>query len=183
MRIVMRKEFRYVQIVALATAALLYLGLKTSLSGSQVPEKDVFLIVKRVVDGDTLKLSNSKTVRLIGIDTPELHYSSKLARDAKRSRKDIDTIRSLGKRAAHFTKTLVSGKKVRLEFDVAQKDRYGRLLAYLYLEDGTFVNAEIVKQGYAKIMTVPPNVRYAEYFVKLEREARADKRGLWGEAE
>ncbi|MFA5005554.1 MAG: thermonuclease family protein, partial [Candidatus Omnitrophota bacterium] len=74
---------------------------------------------------------------------------------------------------------LVEGKKVKLEFDIERRDRYGRLLAYAYLEDGTFVNAEIIRQGYASLMTYPPNVKYADMFLKLYQEARVNKRGLW----
>ena len=67
-----------------------------------------------------------------------------------------------------------------LEFDVDRRDRYERLLAYVYLkDDGVFVNAEIVKQGYASLLTIPPNVKYADLFLKLYREARENRRGLW----
>jgi micrococcal nuclease len=68
---------------------------------------------------------------------------------------------------------------VKLQYDVDRIDQYGRTLAYVYLEDGTFVNAEIVKNGYAQIMTVPPNVKYADKFLKLQQEARENNRGLW----
>jgi len=88
---------------------------------------------------------------------------------------------ALGKRAHLFTKNLVEGKKVRLEFDVQKRDRYDRLLAYVYLEDGTFVNAEIVRQGYAQVMTIPPNVKYQELFLRLQKEARENGRGLWSD--
>ena len=118
-------------------------------------------------------------MRLIGIDTPESRYNSKLERDSKRSRKDMDSIIKLGKEASSFTKRLVEGKKVRLEFDVEKHDRYGRLLAYVYLEDGTFVNGKIVEEGYAQVMTIAPNVKYAQVFLKSEREARQKGRGLW----
>jgi micrococcal nuclease len=73
---------------------------------------------------------------------------------------------------------------VRLEFDVQERDRYGRLLAYVYLEDGTFVNAEILRQGYGVLLTVPPNVKFAEEFLEIQRQAREAGRGLWkGERE
>jgi len=138
------------------------------------------ILVKRAVDGDTLVLENGERVRLIGIDTPELHESKKLYRDAQRSGEDVKTIQGMGKRAAEFTKDLVEGKRVRLEFDVERKDKYGRLLAYVYLvDDGAFVNAKIVEEGYASLMTYPPNVKYADEFVKLYREARENNRGLW----
>ena len=85
----------------------------------------------------------------------------------------------MGKEASSFTRKLVEGKKVRLEFDIKKHDRYGRLLAYVYLEDGTFVNSRIIEEGYAQVMTITPNVKYAQIFLKLEREARQKKKGLW----
>lgn len=137
------------------------------------------ILVKRVIDGDTLRLESGERVRLIGIDAPEMHESKKLYRDAQRTQQDVATIKKLGKRAYEFTKNLVEGKRVRLEFDVEKYDRYGRLLAYVYLEDGRLVNAEIIKEGFASLMTIPPNVKYADEFLKWYREARENKRGLW----
>ncbi len=137
------------------------------------------ILVSRVVDGDTLKLENGERVRLIGIDTPELHESQKLDRDSQRSGQDKKLIQGMGKQAYEFTKNLVEGKHVRLEFDLERNDRYGRLLAYVYLQDGTFVNAEIIKQGYASLMTYAPNVKYVDLFRKLYTEARENRRGLW----
>jgi micrococcal nuclease len=137
------------------------------------------ILVARAVDGDTLKLENGERIRLIGIDTPEMHESAKLYRDSKKSGQDLKTIQALGKRAYEFTRDLVEGKRVRLEFDAEKHDKYKRLLAYVYLKDGTFVNAEIVKQGYASLMTYPPNIRYVDTFKKLYQEARENNRGLW----
>jgi len=137
------------------------------------------IYIRRVIDGDTIQLESGERVRLIGIDTPEMHESDKLYRDSQRSGEDIKVIKELGQRAYQFTKKLVEGKRVSLEFDVEKYDRYNRLLAYVYLKDGTFVNAEIVKQGYASLLTIPPNVRYADLFTKFYREARENKRGLW----
>ena len=137
------------------------------------------ILVTRAVDGDTLVLENKERVRLIGIDTPEMHESNKLLRDAQRSGQDVKTIQALGRRAYEFTKGLVEGKLVSLEFDVEKHDKYGRLLAYVYLKDGTFVNAEIVKQGFASLMTIPPNVKYADLFKELYKEARETRCGLW----
>lgn len=139
------------------------------------------ILVVRAVDGDTLKLENGERVRLIGIDTPEMHESQKLYRDSRKSGQDIRTIQALGRRSYEFTRALVEGKRVRLEFDVEKRDKYDRLLAYAYLKDNTFVNAEIVKQGYADLMTYPPNVKYVELFKQLYREARENNRGLWKE--
>jgi len=137
------------------------------------------ILVTRVVDGDTLVLANKERVRLIGIDTPEMHDSNKLNRDAQRSGQDAEAIKQLGRRSYEFTKKLVEGKRVRLEFDVERLDKYKRLLAYVYLPDGSMLNAEIIEQGYASLMTYPPNVKYADLFLKLYQEARKNRRGLW----
>jgi micrococcal nuclease len=124
-----------------------------------------------VVDGDTFVLAGGERVRLIGIDTPETVHPHK-------------PIEHLGPEASEFAKRLLSGQMVRLEFDVQERDRYGRLLAYVYLEDGTFVNAEILRQGYGVLLTVPPNVKFAEEFLEIQRQAREAGRGLWkGERE
>ena len=122
--------------------------------------------VARVVDGDTIKLSNGETVRYIGIDTPETKHPKK-------------PVQYYGKEASEANKRLVDGKEVRLEFDVDKRDRYGRLLAYVYIDD-IFVNAWLVKNGYAKVSTYPPNVKYQQLFLDLERKARENNRGLWG---
>jgi len=121
--------------------------------------------VKRVIDGDTLLLSNRERVRLIGVDTPETKHPQK-------------PVERFGKEAYLFTKRMVEGKEVRLEFDWQKRDKYGRLLAYVYLTDGTFLNAEIIKQGYGFAYTRFP-FKYLEEFRKYEREARDNKRGLW----
>ena len=107
-----------------------------------VHAEDLYLVT-RVVDGDTIVLSNGERLRYIGVDTPETKHPKK-------------GLQCYGKEASAFNKKLVEGKKVKLEFDVQQKDRYGRLLAYVYLEDGTFVNAELLRKGYAQVMTIPP---------------------------
>ena len=146
--------------------------------GSKYDYSDI--LVRRVIDGDTLQLDNGKRVRLIGIDTPEVHFSKGIYQQAKRLNKDIETIKVLGRQATQFTKELVEGKKVRLEFDVEKYDKYDRLLAYVYLKDGLFVNEEIIRQGYAQILTIPPNVKYKDVFLEAQREAKENNRGLWG---
>jgi micrococcal nuclease len=119
----------------------------------------------RAVDGDTIKLANRETVRLIGVDTPESVHPSK-------------PVEYFAKEASAFTASLVVGRYVRLEYDQTLRDRYGRLLAYVYLDDGTFVNAEIIKQGYGFAYIKYP-FKYMDEFVQYEREAREAKRGLW----
>jgi len=137
------------------------------------------ILVKRVIDGDTLQLESGERVRLIGIDTPEIHESNKLYRDAQRTKQDAATIQKMGMQAFAFTRSLVENKRVSLEFDAERHDKYKRLLAYVYLKDGTFVNAKIIEEGYASIMTIPPNVKHADLFLKLYRQARENRRGLW----
>ncbi|MCU0666567.1 MAG: thermonuclease family protein [Candidatus Omnitrophica bacterium] len=136
-------------------------------------------IVKRAVDGDTLLLASGQRVRLIGIDTPETHDSPKLYRDSKRNKMSVRLIKAMGEKAYSFTRDLVEGKRVRLEFDVQKRDQYNRLLAYVYLEDGTFVNEKIIREGYAYLLTIPPDVKYASLFKEAFDEARVNHRGLW----
>lgn len=163
------RHLKFAQVLAVAAAALVFLAARDS----------DFFYVSRVIDGDTIKLSNGEKVRLIGIDTPETYFSDKLLRDSRRSRKDVKTIQGMGGRSTEFVKTLVGGKRVRLEYDVQKRDRYKRLLAYVYLEDGTFVNGRIVEEGYAQVMTIPPNVKYADHLARLQKAARENKKGLW----
>lgn len=139
------------------------------------------ILVTRVIDGDTIELENGERVRLIGIDTPEIRYNKKLIRDIRRTKQDAATIIKLGRKSAIFTKNLVEDKRVRLEFDVEKRDKYGRLLAYVYLPDGRMVNEEILKAGYGQLYTIPPNVKYVEVFIKAQRLARQYNRGLWME--
>ena len=180
-----RKELKLIQAVVLAAAVIIYAGSKLIHipGGAHAASKSETVFVARAVDGDTLKLSDGRRVRLIGVDTPELHYSDKLLRDSKRTRKDIKAIQAMGERAADFTKRLCEGKAVRIESDVRKSDKYGRLLAYLYLEDGTFINAKILEEGYGQVMTIPPNVKYADYFLKLQRQARESRKGLWDDTD
>jgi len=121
----------------------------------------------RVVDGDTIILDNGERVRLIGVDTPE----------TKHPRKPVEYF---GKEASAFTKKMVEGKMVRLEYDWQERDKYGRMLAYVYLMDVTFLNAEILKQGYGHAYTRFP-FKYLEKFKQYEKEARKAKRGLWAD--
>ncbi len=142
-------------------------------------------IVIKIVDGDTLWVhygGQREKVGLIGIDTPESKVNTNAKRDAKRSGQDIKTITAMGKRATEYVSSLIKpGDKVTIEFDVEQRDRYGRLLGYVYLSNGKMLNEEIVKAGYANIMTILPNVKYKDKFLKAYKRARERKRGLWGE--
>ncbi len=139
--------------------------------------------VIKIIDGDTLWVYygiQREKVRLIGIDTPESKVNTKAKRDAERSGQDIKTITAMGKRATEYVESMIKlGDLITIEFDVQQRDRYGRLLGYVYLLNGKMLNEEIVKAGYANVMTIPPNAKYQDKYLKAYREARENKRGLW----
>ena len=126
--------------------------------------------VTRVVDGDTIHVDvggRDEDVRYIGVDTPE-------------SVKPGTPVQCFAKRASAFNRRLVAGEKVRLVRDAEERDRYGRLLAYVYrANDGLFVNARLVRGGYAVPLTIPPNVAHADEFRTLAAVARRKGRGLW----
>ena len=126
--------------------------------------------VVRVVDGDTIHVEvdgRREKVRYIGVDTPE-------------SVKPGTRVQCYAKRSSAFNKHLVAGQRVRLVPDAEARDRYGRLLAYVYrTSDGLFVNAALVRRGYAHTLTIPPNVAHAGEFRRLAATARRAGRGLW----
>jgi micrococcal nuclease len=126
--------------------------------------------VTRVVDGDTIHVrvdGRREKVRYIGVDTPE-------------SVKPGAPVECFAKRASAFNTRLVAGERVRLVLDDEARDRYGRLLAYVYrARDGLFVNAALVRRGYAVALTIPPNVAHADELRRLAASARRKQRGLW----
>lgn len=150
----------------------------SDVSQETVASKEWHRVVK-VYDGDTFKLDNGVKVRLIGIDTPESHDNPKLARDVKKQGKSKRELLRMGQQAAEFSQSLLQDQLVRLEYDVSPLDKYQRTLAYVYLQDGTFVNAKIIREGYAYPLTIPPNVKYAHQFKEYFDEARLNQRGLW----
>ncbi len=109
-------------------------------------------------------------VRYIGIDTPEVRR--------KEGERWVFDPEPMAEAATQANKQLVEGKMVRLEYDVQTHDRFGRLLAYVYVGD-TMVNEELIRQGFAQLLTIPPNVKYAQRFRALAKEARRQRRGLW----
>lgn len=140
--------------------------------------------VARVADGDTVTIrlpEGLRLVRLIGVDAPEVHDSPRLRREVERSRLARATITAMGRAARDFVEARLLGRQVSLEYDVEHHDRYGRLLAYVWLPDGTLFNAELVRAGYARPYTVPPNVRYVARLRALGEEARQERRGLWND--
>ena len=128
-----------------------------------------FYEVVRVVDGDTFVINyngTSEKVRLIGIDTPESVHPNK------------EKNTEFGNEVSDFSKQMLTDKQVQIEFDVEERDQYGRLLAYAYL-DGQMYNKILLEKGYAKLATYPPNVKYVEEFTEIQKQARKAKVGLW----
>ncbi|MBZ9787597.1 thermonuclease family protein [Psychroflexus sp. CAK57W] len=137
---------------------------------SDSSSKYTYYPIKKFVDGDTFWVDDGSEkglkIRLIGVDTPETVHPRK-------------PVEYYGREASNYVKEILKNQRIRLEFDVDKTDRYGRILAYVYLEDGTFLNEELVKNGYAQVSTFPPNVKYSKHFLKLERHARENDLGLW----
>jgi micrococcal nuclease len=133
------------------------------------PADAVTVRVERVVDGDTFIAAvagRSERVRLIGVDTPETVDPDR-------------PVQPYGKQASNFARQMLGGRTVRLVGDVEPRDKFGRLLAYVWLPDGTFWNALLAAEGYAQLITIPPDVTYAGLFRRLVEEARSANRGLW----
>lgn len=138
---------------------------------------DTLCTVDRIIDGDTFVCGGEK-VRLIGVDCPETHNNPRARK--QRNLGDIETIIALGKESEEFVRSLLKlGPQVRLEFDVQERDKYGRLLAYVWLSDGRMLNEVLLKEGYAMLLTIPPNVKYVGRFQKALEQAKRNKKGLW----
>jgi len=143
----------------------------TSLDFKISPAKSNLALAKviRVIDGDTIEVEidgSKKTVRYIGIDTPETVHPDR-------------EVQCFGKEASEKNKELVTNKTVELEKDVSEGDRYGRLLRYVYV-DNVFVNEVLVREGYAHASSYPPDIKYQDKFRLAEQQARKDGMGLWG---
>lgn len=169
-----KEEIKEVRIEARASANLeARTDAPTSQSATQIAEQRIVIeekfIVGKVVDGDTIKLTNGQTVRYIGIDTPETVHPAK-------------PVQCFGKEASSKNKELVEGKEVRLEKDISETDRYGRLLKYVYVGD-IFINDYLVRNGYAYASSYPPDVKYQSQFLEAQKEARENQRGLWANCE
>jgi len=122
--------------------------------------------VRQVYDGDTVALSTGEHVRYLGVDAPEMDHKGGKSDFMAREARDVNA-------------KLVQGKPVRLEFDQERSDRYGRLLAYVFLENGDMVNALILKNGLARVFQQPPNLKYSSLLLDSQRRAMAEKVGIW----
>jgi micrococcal nuclease len=134
---------------------------------SQVPVREAR--VAKVVDGDTVILANGQRVRLLGIDAPDLERNGQSAH-------------FLAYKAKRVLTDLAKGKQVRLEYDQLRYDRYGRILAFLFLPNGTNLSRELVRQGLAHVYTVPPNMGFRGELLAAQREALRARRGIWQKA-
>lgn len=130
---------------------------------------DITVKVIRVIDGDTIVLEGGQIVRYIGVNTPETKHPKK-------------SIECFGKEAAEKNTELVLNKRVRLEKDVSETDKYKRLLRYVYVGN-IFVNDYLVKEGFAYVSSFPPDIKYQDQFLLSQKEAEENKRGLWGREE
>ena len=143
---------------------LLVVLVASLVANAQEPQR-----VKRVMDGDTILLESGQRVQLIGVRAPKTKHGKKKAEP-------------FGEEACKFTKRLVEGKDVRLEIDpqAGFRDKHSRILAYVYsIEDGTFVNAEVIREGYGVAIRNTSPLRYEAEFIRLEMRARKDRRGMW----
>lgn len=122
--------------------------------------------VKWVNDGDTVVLADGRNVRYIGINAPEIYHG-------------IQKAEPYGYKAKNYNNKMVLSKMIRLEFDKERYDQYGRLLAYIFLKDGKFVNKAMIEQGYAYLLPRRPNVRYNNVLLQSQRNAMSAKQGIW----
>lgn len=172
----MRRQIKYAaSLIALIAASLaLNFSRHANLTTRFNSDRPYYYTVSHVMDGDTVEISNGEKVRYIGIDTPET-----------REKNNSDWVYKpmpYAEKAREFNRKLVEGKSVKLEFDVQKRDKYKRLLAYVYVDD-KMANIEIAREGLAMIYTYPPNIKYSQRFLDAQKEARDNKRGLWVDLE
>jgi micrococcal nuclease len=148
------------------TLTLILVLLACGLASPAVDADSLRVKVRWVDDGDTIVVAGGERVRYLGINTPEVAHKDKPGEP-------------FGDEAKAFNKKLVQDRWINLELAEQQRDHYGRLLAYVLLADGTFVNGELVRQGYAHLLRKQPNLRYWEQLLALQRQALKEKKGMW----
>jgi micrococcal nuclease len=164
--------------ITILLALLLPSGLLAESSTRTLPAD-----VLSITDGDTIVVrlqGHKEKVRLIGIDAPESRPNPKAQKDSIRTGDDLGTITEMGQRATGYVKSILRpGDHVSVELNVQERDRYGRLLGYIWLQDGRMPNEEIVREGFAGLMAIPPNVRQLRRLQEAYRDAWEAGRGLW----
>ena len=157
-------------LVAYVVVLILAAGCGAATAPEVKQEADRNVSVTRVTDGDTIEVSprieGTEDVRLIGIDTPETAGSPRGGQP-------------YSEKADEFSEQKLGGQRIGLRFDVEKKDQYGRLLAYVYLPNGSMLNETLLREGYAQVATFPPNVRHLGSFESAQRMAREAERGIW----
>lgn len=170
---VMNKLFSYKNlIISLSLITICFLAYiyvqKTQLKPivQKNQQANSYYTVQEITDGDTIVLNNGEIIRYLGIDTPELHHP-KIGEECG------------GKDAKEENLKLLEGKKVRLEKDTTDKDDYGRLLRFVFTDDGYFVNYEIIRRGWAQILPIPPDTKFDKVFLDAQLTAKKEKLGIW----
>ncbi|MEW6109847.1 MAG: thermonuclease family protein [Nitrospirota bacterium] len=161
-----KRQIKFISIIVLSLATLIY-GTIGSFFSEDRQAADNSIIIKKVHDGDTISaVVNNKyeKIRLIGIDTPEMGQ------------------RPWGSKAGKYLENLIdaSSGRVLIEYDVEKRDKYGRILAYIWTKDGRMVNEEMLRNGFALLFTFPPNVKYVNKLMSAQKDARDKKIGIWG---
>ena len=174
-----RNPYRFILSLAAVLFAVAWAYWSNLPSSQKTPDalKNIFsheVFVRQVIDGDTVELSNGQRVRYLGIDCPESRK--------KTSAGWVEVNQPFSKEATRFNEALVFNKKVRLDFDVENRDKYKRLLAYCFVKQGekeVLVQAELLRNGFAYLYTAPPNVKYVNALVEALQEAKQKKLGVW----
>lgn len=164
----MKRNNHLILILLLILFSLFLSACTTSSEGiaANEPSKTKLMKVTKINDGDTIVIEGNEKIRFLMVDTPEVY--------------NVDSPEPYGEQASEFTKELLTGKQVSLEYDIEREDPYGRTLAYVYLPDGRMVNEMLLEEGLAKVVVYEPNDKYEEKFREIEDTAKKSKQGIWG---
>ncbi|MBI5074735.1 MAG: thermonuclease family protein [Nitrospirae bacterium] len=162
-----RKQVKVFSIALLALSALLYGWLAENAAEAKKRDENNAVYIEKILDGDSVEANvrgRKEQIRLIGIDAPELSQ------------------KPWGKRSKKFLEELISasGWQARIEYDVEKRDKYARVLAYLWSRDNKLINEEMLRNGHAVLFTLPPNVKHSDRLASAQVIARENKRGIWG---
>jgi micrococcal nuclease len=162
---------------------LLVVGCGGGAENKPKDENGEYATVEKITDGDTFSVifnGRKEKIRLIGIDTPESRRNDRSKKQGKEEKLDQEEIVAMGKEAKAFiSRQIQKGDRVKLEFDVQERDKYGRFLCYVYLDDGRMLNEIMIGEGYAYPLTIAPNVKYESKFREAFVSARENSKGLW----